>query len=68
MLLDPPLPITIDMHRDAIGMAQRYGFRIYDSLVLAAAKRAGCRLLYTEDLHDGQTIEGILVRNPFAQA
>jgi hypothetical protein len=35
---------------------------------LAAAKRAGCRLLYTEDLHDGQTIEGILVRNPFAQA
>ena len=36
--------------------------------VLSAAKQAGCRILYTEDLQDGQTIEGVLVRNPFVGA
>ena len=65
LLLDPPLPITIDMHRDAIGMAQRYGFRIYDSLVLAAAKRAGCRLL---SLHRGFARRTDDRRHPRAQS
>lgn len=65
-LLQPPAPLTFELHRDAIAISRRYGFGIYDSLILSAAKDAGCRLLYTEDLQDGQTIEGVLVRNPFA--
>lgn len=65
-LLQPPAPLTFELHRDAIDIARRYGFGIYDSLIISAAKHAGCRVLYTEDLQDGQTIEGILVRNPFA--
>ncbi len=68
LLLDLPVPITVDMHCDAIDLSRRYGFRIYDSLILSTAKRAGCRLLYTEDLQNGQVIEGVLIRNPFAQA
>jgi predicted nucleic acid-binding protein len=42
---------------------------IYDALVVAAALEAGCATLYSEDLHDGQTIDGQLtIRNPFAKS
>lgn len=67
-LLQPPAPLTFELHREAVGISRRYGFGIYDSLILSAAKHAGCRLLYSEDLQDGQTIEGVLIRNPFAEA
>jgi predicted nucleic acid-binding protein len=67
-LLEPPLPLTFDLHRSALDISRRYGFTIYDSLIVSAAKHAGCGMLYTEDLQYGQTIEGVLVRNPFADA
>jgi predicted nucleic acid-binding protein len=35
-------------------------------MIVAAALRAGCRTLYSEDFADGQVIEGLAVRNPFA--
>jgi predicted nucleic acid-binding protein len=42
-------------------------YNIYDALVVAAALEAGCATLYSEDLHDGQAIDGQLtIRNPFA--
>jgi predicted nucleic acid-binding protein len=34
-------------------------------MIIAAAVDANCRLLYSEDLQDGQEIDGVLVRNPF---
>jgi predicted nucleic acid-binding protein len=47
------------------GMTYNY----YDTLVIAAALEAGCATLYSEDLHDGQTIDGQLtIRNPFARS
>ena len=67
-VLGSPFPLTDEMHRLAIDISRQYGLRIYDGLILSAAKHAGCRILYTEDLQDGQTIEGVLVRNPFAGA
>lgn len=65
-VLDAPVPLTADLHREAVDLAWRYGFRIYDSLILAAARRAGCRVLYSEDMQDGQVIEGVRISNPFA--
>jgi predicted nucleic acid-binding protein len=66
VLLDPPYPLTVEMHEAAIGIARQYGFSIYDSLIVAAALRAGCSTLYSEDLQHGQTIERLTIRNPFA--
>jgi len=37
----------------------------WDALIVTAAKKAQCAVLYTEDLNDGQTIGGIRVINPF---
>jgi predicted nucleic acid-binding protein len=67
-LLDPPLALSADLLGDAVVVSEGHGLRIYDSLILSAAKRAGCRLIYSEDLQDGRTIDGVLVRNPFAEA
>lgn len=58
-------PVDIETHELALELAQRRRFSIYDSLIVAAALRAGCRLLLTEDLQNGQTIERLRVRNPF---
>ncbi len=47
-------------------IAERYGLSIYDALIVSAALMAGCRTLYSEDMQDGQVIEGLLtIRNPF---
>jgi predicted nucleic acid-binding protein len=61
-------PLTRDTHERGLTLAERYGFTIYDGLILAAASLAGCAMLYTEDLQDGQAIEELTIRNPFATA
>jgi len=66
-LLPAPLAITIDTHEAALKIAEKHGYGIYDALVVAAALEARSEILYSEDLHDGQMINGQLrIRNPFA--
>jgi len=61
-----PVPITMDTHNRALIIAERHDIRIYDALILASALGTNCTTLYTEDLHDGQVIDGKLtIRNPF---
>jgi predicted nucleic acid-binding protein len=59
-------PLDIETHELGLGIAERYRFSIYDSLIIAAALRARCTVLYSEDLRHGQTIEQMTIRNPFA--
>lgn len=39
---------------------------IWDAVILSAAAQAGCRLLLSEDLHEGFTWGGVTVVNPFS--
>ncbi len=50
----------------ATDLASDHGLSIWDSVVLAAAAEAECRLLLSEDLQDGFTWRGVTVTNPFA--
>lgn len=60
-------PITLETHERALDVSERYGLSIYDALIVSAALLAGCRILHSEDMHDGQVIEQQLtIRNPFA--
>jgi predicted nucleic acid-binding protein len=59
-------PLDIETHELALDLAERQNFSIYDGLIVAAAVRAGCAVLYTEDLQHGQMIEKLQIRNPFA--
>jgi predicted nucleic acid-binding protein len=65
ILCPSPVPLTIETHKTALRIARRYGYRIFDSLIVAAALEAGCSTLYSEDLNDGQAIDGLTIRNPF---
>ena len=50
----------------ASDLATDHQFAIWHAVILAAASQAGCRLLLSEDLHDGFTWAGVTVANPFA--
>lgn len=65
ILCPEPVPLTLEVHETALRIAKRYGYGFYDSAIIAAALQAGCDALYSEDLQDGQTIEGVTIRNPF---
>jgi predicted nucleic acid-binding protein len=67
VLLDPPQALTVELHVAAVGIARRYEFSIYDSMIVAAALQAGCATLFSEDLRNGQTIEGLTIKNPFVE-
>jgi predicted nucleic acid-binding protein len=60
-----PAPLTLATHRAALEIAQRFGYDIFDSLVIAAALEARSETLYSEDMQDGQKIHGLTIRNPF---
>jgi predicted nucleic acid-binding protein len=68
VLCPSPVPLTMRTHEAAIEIAGRYSYHIYDSLVIAAALEAGCKTLFSEDMQDGQSIDGLTIRNPFAKA
>lgn len=48
----------------AIDISAAHGLAIWDSVILAAAAEAGCRLLLSEDLQAGFTWQGVTVTNP----
>ena len=50
----------------AYGIAEKYRFSFYDSLILTSALEARCGVLYSEDFQHNQVIEGRLtIINPF---
>lgn len=64
-LCGPPVAITAELHESALRISKHHGFRIYDSLIVAAAADAGCSKIFSEDLQHGQIIEGLRIENPF---
>jgi predicted nucleic acid-binding protein len=66
ILCPDPVPLTLDLHEEAVRIAEQYAYPIYDSLIIAAALRSKCGVLYSEDLQDRQVIKGRLtIKNPF---
>jgi predicted nucleic acid-binding protein len=64
-LCESPLSLSITTHAAALEIAARYGYNIYDALILAAALESGCDTLYTEDMQTGQNIGSLRILNPF---
>ena len=50
---------------DAIDLHKNHGYSFWDSLIVAAAAKAGCALLLSEDLASGHSIGEVTIRNPF---
>lgn len=58
-------PVDLEAHERALDLVERYRFSVYDGLIVAAALRAGCTTLHTEDLQHGQRIGSLTIANPF---
>ena len=61
----PVVEIDYRLVRRAIDLHRLYGISYWDSLIVAAAHRAGCKQILTEDLNAGQSYQGVMVVNPF---
>lgn len=64
-LTEPALPLTADIHAQAVRLARGHALSFYDALIVAAAADAGCRVLLTEDMQHGRALGGITIQNPF---
>jgi predicted nucleic acid-binding protein len=58
-------PLDVETHELGLELAERYRYSIYDSMVLAAALRAGCSTVFSEDFQHGQKIDRLTIINPF---
>jgi predicted nucleic acid-binding protein len=52
----------------AAGAVQQHGLGFWDAMLWATARRAGCRLLLSEDFQEGRDLGGVLFVNPFDPA
>lgn len=63
-----PVPIDTRSLSLAWEVQDRFRLSFWDSLIVAAARIAGCGSLLTEDLQAGQDLGGVVVVNPFQEA
>jgi len=54
-----------DLYDLAIDLKRKHKLSFYDSLIVVSAKRSGCNILYTEDLHAGKFDRELEIINPF---
>ena len=63
MLVEAATPADLG---EAIRAVSVYRIGFWDALLWATVRRAGVRILFSEDFQDGQTIEGVRILDPFA--
>ena len=49
----------------AIDIQRHYQVSFWEAIVIHSAKCLGCKVIWSEDLSDGQEIENVRVKNPF---
>lgn len=60
--------ITNAILKKSISVLDRYGYAIFDCIIISSALEAGCTTLYSEDLQNNQIIDGkLVIENPFSK-
>lgn len=62
MVVQVDVPLVLE----AVGEVQRRSMSFWDALIVRAAASAGCARLLSEDLNDGERVDGVTFANPFA--
>ena len=65
MLTWSPVEISAPILERAWLIESRYQLSWWNALIVASAQTIGCRILLTEDLQDGQEIDGLRIVSPF---
>jgi len=61
----PVVQVDISMILSAIKICRHLKFSFWDSLIVKSAISAGAKILYSEDLQHGQTIDELQIINPY---
>lgn len=60
------VPLDAETHDRGLQLVERYGLPVNDAMIVAAALRAECATILSEDMQDGMRFDGVAeVRNPF---
>lgn len=60
------VPMDVETTTDAVRIADRYGCAFFDALMIAAAMRADCGILWSENMQNGLVVDRRLrIANPF---
>lgn len=57
----------LELVEQAIDISVISQLSFWDSLIIAAAEKANCEFIFSEDLNAGQTYRGVMVVNPFVK-
>lgn len=61
----PTVEVSVSVMRAALRTSKRYGVSYGDAAIIEAARAAGCSVVLSEDLSDGQDYGGVRVEDPF---
>ena len=61
-------PYASEEVRSALAQVEGGRLSYWDSLMLAASRKAGCTIMISEDMQDGATLFGLEIVNPFGAA
>ena len=61
----PVVQVTPTLIENGIDISINTQFSLWDSLMISAASFAKCTVLYSEDMNDGQIVNGVKILNPF---
>ncbi|MBN2423785.1 MAG: PIN domain-containing protein [Calditrichaceae bacterium] len=69
IVLEPLCEISpdMDLYRHALQISERWRYSFYDSLIISAAIKGDCKILYSEDLQHKQSIGNLVILNPFIE-
>jgi len=61
----PTVELDIGLVKTAAEVSERYQISYWDAAIVSAARGMGAKVLFTEDLNDGQDYLGVRAVNPF---
>ena len=59
--------ISVPLILNAVDISIKNGFSFWDSLIFSTANDTGCIIVYSEDMNNGQIVEGTKILNPFVR-
>ncbi len=61
-------PTTLPIMHAALSLVAAHQFQVWDAVIWAASQEAGATVLFSEDLQDGFTRNGMAAVNPFTRS
>ena len=61
------IPLDLAIHNRALLIAESYGYRFCDSMIIPAASETGCNVLVSEDMQHSHKIGDLTISNPFKE-